>query len=137
LPKYLWAEAFCHSVWLQNRAPSRALLANITPHKKATGERPHLANLIEWGSKVWVKVLDVGKLEPRAVECHFMGYDEESKGYRTYLLEYLGQVRHKSGHLIAADYLEEIICISFLYLTSPYYVPLFPLFYLFISLLYW
>jgi len=53
------------------------------------------------------------------------------------MLEYLGQARHESGHLIAADYLEEIICISFLYLTSPYYVPLFPLFYLFISLLYW
>jgi len=55
----------------------------------------------------------------------------------SYLLEYLGQAHHESGHLIATDYLEEIICISFLYLTSADYVPLFPPVLFVISLLYW
>jgi hypothetical protein len=31
-----------------------------------------------------VKRLDVGKLEPRAEECHFMGIDDKSKEYRIY-----------------------------------------------------
>jgi hypothetical protein len=33
---------------------------------------------------VWVKLKDAGKLEPQAAEGHFVGYDEESKGYRIY-----------------------------------------------------
>lgn len=33
---------------------------------------------------MWVKCLDVGKLEPRAEEGRFVGIDSESKGYRVY-----------------------------------------------------
>jgi hypothetical protein len=33
---------------------------------------------------VWMKVKDAGKLDSQAVEAHFVGYDEESKGYRLY-----------------------------------------------------
>lgn len=36
------------------------------------------------GCKAWVKRLDVRKLEPRAVDCHFVGVDTKSKGYRIY-----------------------------------------------------
>src|SRR5258705_430224 len=50
----------------------------------ATGFKLDLSNLITWGAKVWVKIRDAGKLQPRAVEGHFMGYDEESKAYRVY-----------------------------------------------------
>jgi hypothetical protein len=50
----------------------------------ATGLKPDLSNLITWGARVWVKVLDVKKLQPRAVEGHFVGYDEESKAYQIY-----------------------------------------------------
>jgi hypothetical protein len=46
--------------------------------------KPDLSNLITWGAKVWIKLLDVGKLEPRAIEVNFFGYDGESKGYRVY-----------------------------------------------------
>jgi hypothetical protein len=31
-----------------------------------------------------VKKLDVQKLEPQALEAVFVGYDNESKGYRVY-----------------------------------------------------
>jgi hypothetical protein len=46
--------------------------------------KPDLSSLIEWGAKVWIKLSDAGKLQPRAVEVHFVGYDEESKGHRVY-----------------------------------------------------
>jgi len=46
---------------------------------------------------------------------HFR-HGESSSSYKgDMVLEYLGQACHESGHLTAADYLEEIICISFLY----------------------
>ena len=83
-PNFLWAEAIRHSVWLRNRAITRAVPEAKTPYEIATHEKPNLAGLIEWGSKVWVKRLDVQKLEPRAFEAVFVGYDDESKGYRVY-----------------------------------------------------
>jgi hypothetical protein len=33
---------------------------------------------------VWVKWLDAGKLDPRAEEAHFVGFNEESKGFQIY-----------------------------------------------------
>jgi hypothetical protein len=85
MPNFLWAEAIRHSVWLRNRSYTRAPLnGGKTPHESSTGNKPDLSNLIEWGSRVWVKVLGVKKLEPRAVEGVFVGYDDESKGYRIY-----------------------------------------------------
>ena len=33
---------------------------------------------------MWIKHLDVRKLEPCAEECHFVGVDSELKGYRVY-----------------------------------------------------
>ena len=47
-------------------------------------EKPNLAGLLEWGSWIWVKKLDVQKLEHQALEAVFMGYDDELKGYRVY-----------------------------------------------------
>lgn len=84
LPKFLWAEAQHHAAWLRNRTPTKALPDGRTPHEVATGKKPNLSSLIPWGTRVWVKNLDAKKLEPRVVEGHFIGYDEESKGLRIY-----------------------------------------------------
>ena len=84
LPQYLWAEAVHHAAWIRARIPSKALPGSITPLEKATGRKPNLSRVLVFGSVVWVKVKDAGKLEPQAVEGHFVGYDEESKGYRIY-----------------------------------------------------
>ena len=54
------------------------------PHEIATQEKPNLAGLLEWGSRIWVKRLDVQKLEPWALEAVFVGYDDKLKGYRVY-----------------------------------------------------
>jgi len=48
------------------------------------GHKPNLTKVLEFGAVVWVKVKNAGKLEPQAVEGHFVGYDEQSKGYRIY-----------------------------------------------------
>ena len=84
LPKYLWAEAINHHVWIRNRVPTRSLNNNKTPHEMATGQKPDLSNVHPWGCKAWVKRLDVGKLEARAELCHYVGIDAESKGLRVY-----------------------------------------------------
>ena len=46
----------------------------------ATGIKPDLTGLLEWGSKVWVKKLSAGKLQPQALEAKFVGFDDELKG---------------------------------------------------------
>ena len=55
-----------------------------TPHEVATSQKPDLSNVHPWGCKAWVKQLDVGKLDPRAELCYFVGIDSESKGFRVY-----------------------------------------------------
>ncbi|KAJ6610757.1 hypothetical protein B0H10DRAFT_2058912 [Mycena sp. CBHHK59/15] len=87
LPKSLWAEAWRHSVWLRNRAPTRALPNETTPFEMVTGEKPNLANLRKWGCKAWVKQAKSPKLSDKAVEGRFVGYDDESKdAYRGEIL---------------------------------------------------
>ena len=85
LPKNLWAEAINYHVWIHNRTTTCALLKQPkTPIEIATGQKPDLSGIHPWGCKVWVKRLDVGKLDPRAEECRFVNIDSESKGYRVY-----------------------------------------------------
>jgi len=55
-----------------------------TPHEIGMGEKLDLSPVCPWGCKAWVKRLGVGKLEPRAKECCFVGIDSELKGYRIY-----------------------------------------------------
>jgi hypothetical protein len=84
LPSFLWAEAIRHSIWLRNRTYTSSLPESKTPYETATGIKPDLTGLLEWGSKVWVKRLNAGKLQPQALEARFVGMDDESKGYRIY-----------------------------------------------------
>ena len=76
LPRFLWAQAVRHSVWLKNRTPTRALNGR-TPHEAMGFGKPDLYDLHEWGCTIWVKV-DAGRLDARAVECRFMGEKEVS-----------------------------------------------------------
>jgi hypothetical protein len=46
LPKFLWAEAVDHSVWLRNRSSTRALATGKTPYEMATGSKVEL--VLEW-----------------------------------------------------------------------------------------
>jgi len=87
LPPFLWAEAFHHTTWLHARVPSQVLPGCMTPLERATGRKPNLNKVLEFGVIIWVKVKNANKLEPQTVEGHFVGYNEESKGYRVYFLK--------------------------------------------------
>ena len=84
LPKSLWAEAISHHVWIRNRVPTRSVKLDKTPLELATGNKPNLTGIRPWGCKAWVKQIDVGKLEAKADECCFVGFDSKSKGFQVY-----------------------------------------------------
>ena len=72
-----------HSTWLQNRTPARALNGK-TPYKVHYNKKPFLGGIQEFGAAAYVKDLKAGKLDSRAQQGRFVGYDSESKGYRIY-----------------------------------------------------
>ena len=51
-----------------------------------TGREPSLNHFRVWGCPTEAKVFNpnIGKLDPKTVSCHFIGYPEKSKGYRFY-----------------------------------------------------
>lgn len=85
LTKFLWAEAIRHAVWLKNCTSTKALNGR-TPHEVVYGKKPNLSGLHEWGSRVWVHDNTSSKLDGRAKEGHWMGFDDESKGHQRHFL---------------------------------------------------
>ena len=77
LPKHLWGEAVNHLTWLKNRTSTRTL-GNITPLERLYGQKPNLGNVPEWGQRVWVHTDSGSKLDARAIEGHWVGYDKDS-----------------------------------------------------------
>lgn len=83
LPKFLWGEALNHAVYLKNRTWTRAL-KGTTPFEILTGSKPNLSTLHPWGSRVWVHDTSGSKLDGRAKEGYWVGFDEESRAHRIY-----------------------------------------------------
>ena len=84
LPLSLWMEALKTAIHILNRVPSKSVLR--TPYELWTGRKPSVNHLRVWGSPAEAKVFNpnIGKLDPKTVSCHFIGYPEKSKGYRFY-----------------------------------------------------
>ena len=81
----LWGEAISHVVWVKNRSATRALDGK-TPYEMLCGEKPNIANVPEWGTRCWVHNDSGSKLDARAREGHWVGYDPEStSAHRIYL----------------------------------------------------
>ena len=57
-----------------------------TPYELWTEKEPSLNYLRVWGCLAEAKVFNpnIGKLDYKTVNCHFIGYPEKSKGYRFY-----------------------------------------------------
>jgi len=83
LPKFLWKEAVRFSMWVRNRTTTHHLDGR-TPYEVLYGAKPEIGGIHLWGSRVWVRSLTAGKLDPRGQEGRFVGYDAESKGCRVY-----------------------------------------------------
>jgi transposase InsO family protein len=84
LPVKLWMEALKTAVHILNRVPSKSVPK--TPYELWTGRKPSLRHLHVWGCHAEAKVFNpnIGKLDPKTVSCHFIGYPDRSKGYRFY-----------------------------------------------------
>jgi hypothetical protein len=84
LPMNLWGEALKHAVWLKNRTSTKAL-GGRTPYEAFHKSKPDLHNIHEWGCEVSVHVADASKLDGRAPEGRWIGYDLDSiNGHRIY-----------------------------------------------------
>ena len=59
---------------------------DTAPYEAFYGVKPDIGDVHLWGSRVWVRDLTAGKLDPRGREGCFVGYDTESKGCRIYWL---------------------------------------------------
>ena len=84
LPISLWMEALKTTIHILNRVPSKSVPK--TPYELCTGNEPSLNYLRVWGCLAEAKVFNpnIGKLDYKIVNCHFIGYPENSKGYRCY-----------------------------------------------------
>jgi hypothetical protein len=81
LPKYLWAEAVSHAAFMKNSLPTSSITGGINLCKRATGKEPELTGLIPWGSRVWTIQKDAGKLESKAKEGQWVGFDSKTRGH--------------------------------------------------------
>lgn len=85
LPKKFWAEATHTSAVLINKTPSSALNFDI-PDKKWFSKAPAYSYLRRFGCVAFVHT-DDGKLSPRAKKGVLVGYPDEVKGYKIWLLD--------------------------------------------------
>jgi hypothetical protein len=83
LLRFLWCEAARHVVWLMNRTLTKAV-SGQTPYKATFGSKPDLQHVCKWGEKVWVRTETGNKLGGRVTEGHWMGIDDQSRGFRIY-----------------------------------------------------
>jgi hypothetical protein len=86
LPFYLWAEACCTAVYLQNRSPHR-ILGKMTPEEAFTGRRPDVEHIRIFGCSTFSHVPSERrtKLDPTAQQGILVGYSEVAKAYRIYI----------------------------------------------------
>jgi transposase InsO family protein len=84
LPVSLWMEALKTAIYILNRVPSKSVPK--TPYELWTDRVPSLKYLRVWGCPAEAKIFNpnLGKLDPKTVSCHFIGYPDRSKGYRFY-----------------------------------------------------
>ncbi|GBN06736.1 Retrovirus-related Pol polyprotein from transposon TNT 1-94 [Araneus ventricosus] len=85
LPQRFWAEAAMTATYLQNRLPTKP--KGKTPYELWTNRKPNLSHIRVFGCKAYAYIQKQkrGKLDSKAVEGIFLGYDYRSKGYRIYL----------------------------------------------------
>ncbi|XP_055605520.1 uncharacterized protein LOC129753699 [Uranotaenia lowii] len=85
LGKEYWAEAVATVAYVVNRCPTRCL-NNKTPEEAWSGKRANLRHLKVFGSRVTTHIPKAKrkKFDPKAKNGIFVGYCEDTKGYRVY-----------------------------------------------------
>ena len=79
----LWAGAMHAAAYIQNRVPHSSVKWN-TPFKSYVGHKSDVSNLRVFGSTAWAWIpLDKKRdLQLQSIECLFIGYPDESKGFK-------------------------------------------------------
>jgi hypothetical protein len=74
-------------VHILNRVPSKSVPK--IQYKLWTERKPTLNYLHVWGYPAEAKLFNpsIGKLDPKTVSCHFIGYPEKSKRFRFYCVD--------------------------------------------------
>ena len=82
-PPKFWAEAIKYASYIQNRVPHK-YLDGITPFEAWSGHKPDVTHFKKFGSKAWSRIPTEKRkaLQPQSQECLFVGYSEDSKGYK-------------------------------------------------------
>ena len=84
LPLIFWAEAVSTAVHLRNRSPT-SYLKEMTPYKRWHGSKADVNNLKVFGCNAYVHVPDQKrKKQDKSVQSIFVGYPNNSKGYKSY-----------------------------------------------------
>ena len=85
LPLKFWAEAVNTVVYLRNRSPS-SYLNGRTPFEFWYNRKPDVSNLRVFGCVCYVHIPDSQrrKLDPKSYKAVFVGYPNDTKGYKVY-----------------------------------------------------
>ena len=86
LPLVFWAEAIRTANFIRNRCPSRSLNGK-TPYEMLHGRKPDVCFFREFWCSVYIldRTSHKGKFEKKTKNGVFLGYSEESKGYRVWI----------------------------------------------------
>ena len=84
VPQQFWLEAFFTSCFLGNLLPSSKLSGNKSPYEALFNKRPEYSALRIFGSACYpsLRPYASNKLDPKSLQCVFVGYNEKYKGYR-------------------------------------------------------
>lgn len=85
LRNFFWAEAIATSIYLVNRAPTKAL-SHQTPFQAWYGRKPSVHHLKTFGCIAYGLIPSQNRkqLDNKSEKCIFIGYSSQSKGYRLY-----------------------------------------------------
>ena len=84
VPQQYWVEAFFTSSFLGNLLPSSSLTENKSPYEALYNRKPEYSALRSFGSACYpsLRPYSSNKLDPKSLQCVFVGYNEKYKGYR-------------------------------------------------------
>ncbi|KAJ0785458.1 putative RNA-directed DNA polymerase [Helianthus annuus] len=85
LPNNYWAEAIACATYILNRTVTKTR-PNVTPYEAWNGRKPNVEHLKVFGSLAYAHVPKQfrGKLDEKTEKTIFVGYSEQSKGYKLY-----------------------------------------------------
>jgi hypothetical protein len=85
LPQRLWVKALNFATYIQKISPHRSV-NNKTPYEAWSDLKLEVTHFRIFGSRAWARVPSEKRkaLDPKSIECIFVGYPNSVKGYRLY-----------------------------------------------------